>query len=102
MVLKGKPKTDYQREYMRKRRSNRVGLTGSNTDIVRPGLAGKLKAVGIELKGNKIAKVDSQAPIYNPLIHRAGDRVMMKSPYSKKLIEMVIPNVDADGHVYEE
>lgn len=37
-------------------------------------------------------------PIYNPDIHRPGDRVLMKSPYSKKMIEVVIPELDADGN----
>ncbi len=40
-------------------------------------------------------------PLYNPQIHRAGDRVMIQK--GKRLIETVIPELDADGYaVYEE
>ncbi len=42
-----------------------------------------------------------RVPLYNPQIHRAGDRVMIQK--GKRLIEMVIPELDADGYpVYEE
>ena len=37
-------------------------------------------------------------PLYNPDIHKPGDRVMVKPTYGKKLIEMVIPELDAYGH----
>lgn len=48
-------------------------------------------------KGNK--QNDSQPiPLYNPAIHRAGDRVLVKPGKSKKLVEVVIPEVDADGN----
>ncbi len=40
-------------------------------------------------------------PLYNPQIHRAGDRVMVQK--GKRLIETVIPELDADGYaVYED
>ena len=42
--------------------------------------------------------------IYDPIIHKAGDRVLVQSPYSKKkkLIEMIVPELDAGGQkIYE-
>ena len=42
-----------------------------------------------------------KVPLYNPMIHRAGDRVMVQK--GKRLIETVIPELDADGYaVYED
>lgn len=35
-------------------------------------------------------------PLYNPAVHRAGDRVLVYQ--GKRLIEMVIPRLDADGN----
>ena len=75
MALKGKAKTDYQRDYMRRKRSNKPVL-----DLpVRP-------------------KEDVKAipPLYNPSIHRAGDLVIVQK--GKRYIEMVIPEIDADGN----
>ncbi len=41
--------------------------------------------------------VDSQAkiPIYNPAIHKAGDRVLVLK--GKEYVKMVVPDLDADG-----
>ena len=40
-------------------------------------------------------------PLYDPMKHRAGDRVMVQK--GKRLIETVIPELDADGYaVYED
>ena len=94
-MLTGQAKKDYQRDYMRKRRA---GLTGSNT-----GLTDRLKVAGLTMEGNRIIAVkkalpDVKIPLYNPAVHRAGDRVLVKPPYSKRLIEMVIPELDADGN----
>lgn len=36
-------------------------------------------------------------PLYNPAIHGPGDRVMVKPLYGKKLVETVIPELDAGG-----
>lgn len=43
----------------------------------------------------------ASVPLYNPSIHRAGDRVLVQK--GKRLIETVIPKLDADGYpIYEE
>ena len=36
-------------------------------------------------------------PLYNPAIHKAGDRVLMR--VGKKLIPTVVPELDAEGKV---
>ncbi len=42
-----------------------------------------------------------KVPLFNPMIHRAGDRVMVQK--GKRLIETVIPELDADGYaVYDD
>lgn len=47
--------------------------------------------------------MQSAIPTYNPAIHRAGDKVLIKPPYGKKMIETVIPDIDAEGNaIYEE
>jgi len=65
----------------------------------------KLAAQGIGLDGNRILGLTSKdvqpketIPIYNPAMHKAGDRVLVRPPYSKKLIEVTIPEVDMDGN----
>ena len=88
-MLKGQAKTDYQRDYMRRRRgsntrSNRVGLTGSNKLDELRGLIS-----GIE------AKPTVQPTLYNPAVHRPGDRVLIQQ--GKKFMEIVIPELDAGG-----
>lgn len=40
--------------------------------------------------------VKPELPIYNPAIHRAGDRVLVQR--GKKLIETVIPEIDGGGN----
>lgn len=37
-----------------------------------------------------------QPKLYNPMRHRPGDRVLVQR--GKRLIETVIPELDADGH----
>lgn len=41
----------------------------------------------------------STIPIYNPAVHKAGDRVLVRQ--GKRLIESIVPEIDADGHQYE-
>ncbi len=46
-------------------------------------------------------EVKPKVPLYNPQIHRAGDRVMVQK--GKRLIETIIPELDADGYaVYDD
>lgn len=92
-MLKGKAKTDYQREYMRKRRSN--------TQPVRPLVRPKqetLKALR-ELVKPKSSPVQPESspkiPKYNPQIHKPGDVVLVQR--GKKWIETVIPDIDGGG-----
>ena len=71
------------------------------------GVAVKPTIVGLKMEGNRITgsvkpNVQPNAPLYNPIIHRAGDRVLIKPPHSKQLIETVIPTIDADGNVIPE
>lgn len=42
--------------------------------------------------------VQPTIPLYDPTRHKAGDRVLVQSPHSKRLVETVIPTLDADGH----
>lgn len=160
MALKGQAKTDYQREYMRKRRSNECsvrpqldpilgcGVFVSSSerpdlvieesvrptplDPVKPPIMSKSVQRRLAIQGSKIgghlkdpllnAKSDKQAtlkylreltssitshteedvspkiPLYNPSVHKPGDRVMIRNPHTRKLVEAVIPEIDADGN----
>ena len=63
---------------------------------------------GLEMDGNRIVGFTKKAvqptktiPIYNPNKQYApGDKVMVKPMYgkSKKLVEVTIPSIDADGN----
>lgn len=63
----------------------------------------KLEAVGLKLEGNRIISVSKQIdvkpnlPLYNPAIHKPGDKVLLRLPYSKKLVPYIIPDLDAGG-----
>ena len=77
-MLKGQAKTDYQREYMRRKRA---GLTGSNT----MGLTDKLKAVGQNIEGNRIKGVWRNVSVCG------------SSPQGQGSIPCT-PAIDADGN----
>lgn len=52
----------------------------------------------IESKSSPVEEeTNSKLPLYNPQIHGPSDRVLIKSPYRKKLVEIVIPELDAGG-----
>lgn len=38
--------------------------------------------------------------VYNPSVHKPGDRVLVKR--GSRLVEAVVPQVDADGHIIPE
>ncbi len=66
----------------------------------------RLKAAGLTLEGNKIVSAAKPVaplaspgiPLYDPTKHKPGDRVLIKSPYGKRLVETVIPSIDLDGN----
>jgi hypothetical protein len=98
-MLTGQAKKDYQREYMRRRRSNTAKLVRP----VRP-----IEIPGLRIDGNKILGLDrissptmpdqpsNVAPLYDSTIHGPGDRVRVLQ--GKKFIEVTVPEIDADGH----
>ena len=93
MPFKSKNKDrEWHRETMRRRRSVTPKLLHPVTPIQ-----------GLVMKGNIIMGVQPKLPIvplYNPSIHKPGDKVRMLSPFKNKLIEVVIPELDADGNPY--
>lgn len=113
MALKGEDKKRYQREYMRKRRSNNpVRPKALDLDNpVRPSDETKQKKLA-ELR-QFIANSDAlrstrsplprqssgNLPLYNHLVHKAGDKVLMD--VGGVLREVVVPNLDVDGNEIE-
>lgn len=87
------------KERMRRYRG-REGVTGVTAGCNK-GVTDRLKATGLTLEGNKIVGVTKGAkpplaiPLYNPAIHKPGDRVRMFD--GNKMIETVVPDLDADG-----
>jgi len=53
---------------------------------------------GIEQRYDAKPKQAESLPIYNPAIHKAGDRVLIQQ--GKRLIPTIVPEIDADGHPY--
>lgn len=107
MPLTGEAKRVYQRDYMRRKRSN----TGQKLDPVRPPLkpvrpVSKLQAVGLKMAGNKIMGVEkgaeplSELPMYNPIIHKAGEKVRVFD--GNKMVEIVVPEFDTEGQSIPE
>ena len=44
----------------------------------------------------KVAR--TRPPLFNPAIHKPGDRVLIKPPYGKKLVEVIVPEAAAEGN----
>lgn len=42
--------------------------------------------------------MSAKIPLYNPAVHRPGDTVMIRNPHTRKMVETVIPKIDADGN----
>ena len=123
-MLTGEANKEYQRDYMRRRRGSNAGLTGSNNGSnkakhdagsnagltersnadVRPTIPGLImkgnQIIGVaeEVKGNKpIFPEPVILPLYNPAVHKAGDKVLIRQ--GKRLVEMVVPEMDVDGNL---
>ena len=119
MALKGQAKKDYQRNYMRslrlKGRVVRPALDPVRPGVKTPGktnLKAKLAKAGLNIGKDGTLDLtqstrepvrpesNTTVPMFNPSIHKAGDKVMVYQ--GKRLIETVIPELDADGHpVYD-
>ena len=61
---------------------------------VQPSTVDKLRQV-IKTIENKGKAPSSELPLYDPTIHRPGDRVLIRA--GNKLVETVIPELDAGG-----
>ncbi len=112
MALKGQAKTDYQREYMRKRQGTkkpRAGLItrsnkpdiGSNKDESKQETLVELRKLisGDALKSKSSPlkeQSNSRIPLYNYTVHGPGDKVRMPDGQV-----VVIPDLDADGYPIE-
>ncbi|KKN74708.1 hypothetical protein LCGC14_0387500 [marine sediment metagenome] len=92
-MLTGEAKKDYQRAYMKEYMRNRRNVKTSLRPQFRPNQAELRKLLVVKPKEEPI-------PLYNPTIHKPGDRVMVKPNYGKKLVEIVIPELDDDGNPF--
>jgi len=108
MALTGEAKRLYQREYMRRKRSNtggsNTGLTTKPVGLTKGSNAlDNLRQIIKDIENKEPVKpkqvdVKPNLPIYNPAIHRAGDKVLIQQ--GKRLIPTIVPSIDADGHPY--
>lgn len=106
-MLKGDKKTAYQRVYMRKKRAGL--LTKESEPPVTPPVRPVLVPIpGLIMDGNRIAGVDKSTtssfvpsekiPLYRPGVrYTPGSKVLVKQ--GDELVEVVAPEVDADGNV---
>ncbi len=76
--------------------------TLSNLNInspVQPNLSKEAKLAKIKQIGEQFISfkptVQPNTPVYNPAIHRPGDKVLVRQ--GKRLVPTIIPNLDADG-----
>ena len=56
--------------------------------------------VGQYIKGQIMKSVSANTirpQLYNPLIHKAGDKVLIRQ--GKRFIEQIVPNLDGDGEL---
>jgi len=85
-VLKGKAKTDYQREYMRKRRSNKLDPV---RPTVRPNIPGLVKG--------KDGLYHLEKPVKSLKVLPFCEYCQVKHEYGEHIKEP--PELDADGHI---
>lgn len=127
MPLTGQAKTDYQREYMKRKRSNAVLDPPVRPTVLDP--LGPVRPATVNTKPvpnqEKLAKLrhlianpdalqsarspvkeeaNTILPMYNPRcsrgnkrIHKPGDRVRMAGP-TGKIIEVIVPELDEEGN----
>ena len=43
-------------------------------------------------------EVPQRPQLYDPSVHKAGDRVLVRDFKGRRLVEAVVPDLDADGH----
>ena len=61
----------------------------------------RMKAIRLHAKIEEGVVQPKAVPLYNPMKHRAGDRVMIQR--GNRLIETVIPDLDGDGNpIYDD
>jgi len=120
MALTGEAKKEYQKEYMRKQRSNQVRPTEITVrpvldPTVRPNgkfsiqaITPELEKAGLKLNGNRILdalkskssplkpETRGKLPLYNRFAPQIGERVIMPSGDI-----VTVPELDADGNTIE-
>ena len=123
-MLKGQDKKDYQRsymkDYMRNRRLVKTPLLRPVKTPLRPTVKtqdktdreAKLEKAGLTVGKNGLLDLtgstrrplqeesNSRIPVYNPAIHKAGDRVLVQR--GKRMVETIIPVLDAGGQAVPE
>lgn len=107
MALKGEKKAEWQRHYMARYRAE--GKDPRGKTLVRPEpIFGKTQAeIGktplvrptIVVSEPALVRPVVRPPLYNPMVHRPGDRVLVMR--GKRQVEMVIPRLDGDGNPME-
>ena len=116
MALTGQAKRDYQREYMRKRRSaNKLDPVRPKAPNVRPNMLDpvvniktpadilndlKAKTQGIidgKPQTHTQPPVDDLPPFYDKGIHKPGDRVRVRQ--GAGWIIQTVPDMDAEGNI---
>ena len=112
MALKGQAKTDYQRDYMRKRRSNTYEPLDPRPVVLDPKekrlaearavleMALQPKTDVLKSTTNPLKEESNSIPWYNPSVHVPGDRVRVRQ--GKGFTEVVIPQLDAGGQPVPE
>lgn len=96
MPLSGDRKRDYQREYMRRRRSNKDPLLDPLLDPKQQKLAQLRQLINEHENADiRIPMTIGTLTIYNPSIHKPGDKVLIRR--GKKLLEYVVPDLDVAG-----
>lgn len=99
------------REYRRRIRYNVIPNTPVVSSVVVPNDVTPVipnvipKLPGLILQGNKIVGIERQPatmpqefiPLYNPSLHRTGDKVKMRDRQGKTQV-LIVPELDVDGN----
>lgn len=59
----------------------------------------KQAVIRVVHSASKVASTTKRLELYNPTVHKAGDRVLVRK--GGKLVETVIPELDMDGNPIE-
>ena len=98
MSLSKKRKAEYNKRYYQKSKLGILKPIKIPKPDAQQAKLGELRQLIKSIEHKSVQPKEEKLSIYNPAIHRAGDKVLIQQ--GKRLIPTIVPSIDADGHPY--